>query len=174
MYDAACGSGSRATPNVCGDNVYTFGAMGDLLCLDSASRAHIIEPDLPSVGSGGRKVVWSHPVFGTVAFTCATTTRYCASLSPRHHLQAEARETASSSHCHKSNRLCCIGGSLSLPKHQGFTAPSGAVCARGWHGCPGKLTCASWESILKWRPVSARLAAKNLSILWRQSDASDI
>jgi outer membrane protein assembly factor BamB len=36
-YDAAYGSGPRATPTVSGDRVYTLGAMGDLFCLDSAT-----------------------------------------------------------------------------------------------------------------------------------------
>ncbi len=36
-YSVAYGSGPRATPTVCGDKVYTLGAMGDLLCLDAAT-----------------------------------------------------------------------------------------------------------------------------------------
>jgi outer membrane protein assembly factor BamB len=36
-YEAAYGSGPRATPTVCGERVYALGAMGDLLCLDSAT-----------------------------------------------------------------------------------------------------------------------------------------
>ncbi|NUQ61654.1 MAG: PQQ-like beta-propeller repeat protein [Pirellulales bacterium] len=36
-YETAYGSGPRATPTVCGDRVYTLGAMGDLWCLDSAT-----------------------------------------------------------------------------------------------------------------------------------------
>ncbi|MGA2619367.1 MAG: PQQ-binding-like beta-propeller repeat protein [Thermoguttaceae bacterium] len=36
-YDVSYGSGPRATPTVAGDKVYTLGAMGDLLCLESAS-----------------------------------------------------------------------------------------------------------------------------------------
>ena len=36
-YATAYGSGPRATPTVCGDRVYTLGAMGDLFCLDSAT-----------------------------------------------------------------------------------------------------------------------------------------
>jgi len=34
-YEAAYGSGPRATPTVVGDRVYTLGAMGDLFCFDS-------------------------------------------------------------------------------------------------------------------------------------------
>jgi outer membrane protein assembly factor BamB len=36
-YETAYGSGPRATPTVCGDRIYTLGAMGDLFCLDSAT-----------------------------------------------------------------------------------------------------------------------------------------
>ena len=36
-YTVAYGSGPRATPTVCGDKVYTLGAMGDLLCLHTAT-----------------------------------------------------------------------------------------------------------------------------------------
>jgi outer membrane protein assembly factor BamB len=36
-YSLAYGSGPRATPTVCGDKVYTLGAMGDLRCLDAGS-----------------------------------------------------------------------------------------------------------------------------------------
>ena len=40
-YSIAYGSGPRATPTVDGDKVYTFGAMGDLLCLDVAT-GHVV------------------------------------------------------------------------------------------------------------------------------------
>jgi outer membrane protein assembly factor BamB len=40
-YVVAYGSGPRATPTVCGDKVYSLGAMGDLLCLDAAT-GHIV------------------------------------------------------------------------------------------------------------------------------------
>lgn len=36
-YTLAYGSGPRATPTVCGDHLYTLGAMGDLLCLERAT-----------------------------------------------------------------------------------------------------------------------------------------
>jgi outer membrane protein assembly factor BamB len=32
------------------------------------SRSRILEPDMPSAGSGGRKVVWSHPAFANRCF----------------------------------------------------------------------------------------------------------
>jgi outer membrane protein assembly factor BamB len=37
LYEAAYGWGPRATPTVCGDRVYTLGAMGDLFCFDVAT-----------------------------------------------------------------------------------------------------------------------------------------
>jgi outer membrane protein assembly factor BamB len=40
-YTVAYGSGPRATPTVCGDKVYTLGAMGDLACLDCAT-GHVV------------------------------------------------------------------------------------------------------------------------------------
>jgi outer membrane protein assembly factor BamB len=30
---------------------------------DEVDRTHILELDMPSAGSGGRQVVWSHPAF---------------------------------------------------------------------------------------------------------------
>ena len=36
----------RATPTVCGDRVYTLGAMGDLLCLDAATGQVVWQKNL--------------------------------------------------------------------------------------------------------------------------------
>jgi outer membrane protein assembly factor BamB len=52
------------------DRVFIFNEKGDLILsrltrngYEEISRAHIIEPDMTSSGSGGRKVVWAHPAF---------------------------------------------------------------------------------------------------------------
>ena len=53
-----------------GKKVFLFSEKGDLILArltpagyDEIGRTHILDPDMPSVGSGGRKVVWSHPAF---------------------------------------------------------------------------------------------------------------
>ena len=53
-----------------GDKVFIWNDHGDLILArltpagyQEISRSHILEPDTPSAGSGGRKVVWSHPAF---------------------------------------------------------------------------------------------------------------
>jgi outer membrane protein assembly factor BamB len=53
-----------------GKKVFLFNEKGDLILArltragyDEIGRTHILDPDMPSVGSGGRKVVWSHPAF---------------------------------------------------------------------------------------------------------------
>jgi outer membrane protein assembly factor BamB len=53
-----------------GDKVFLWNDHGDLILarLTSAgyqeiSRTHLLDPDMPSSGGGGRKVVWSHPAF---------------------------------------------------------------------------------------------------------------
>ena len=53
-----------------GDKVFIWNDHGDLILarLTAAgyqefSRAHILDPDMASAGSGGRGVVWSHPAF---------------------------------------------------------------------------------------------------------------
>jgi outer membrane protein assembly factor BamB len=53
-----------------GDRVFIFDEKGDLILArltsagyDEISRTHVIDPDMPSSGEGGRKVVWSHPAF---------------------------------------------------------------------------------------------------------------
>jgi outer membrane protein assembly factor BamB len=52
------------------DKVFLFNDKGDLILARlspagyrEVGRAHVIEPDMPSTGSGGRKTVWSHPAF---------------------------------------------------------------------------------------------------------------
>ncbi|MCY3017582.1 MAG: PQQ-like beta-propeller repeat protein [Planctomycetota bacterium] len=52
------------------DRVFIFNEKGDLILsrltskgYEEISRAHILDPDMPSSGTGGRKVVWSHPAF---------------------------------------------------------------------------------------------------------------
>jgi outer membrane protein assembly factor BamB len=52
------------------DRVFIFNEKGDLILTrlsakgyEEISRAHIVEPDMPSDGSGGRKVAWAHPAF---------------------------------------------------------------------------------------------------------------
>jgi outer membrane protein assembly factor BamB len=52
------------------DRVFIFNEKGDLILskltakgYDEISRAHILDPDMLSAGSGGRKVIWSHPAF---------------------------------------------------------------------------------------------------------------
>jgi outer membrane protein assembly factor BamB len=52
------------------DRVFIFNEKGDLILsrltpkgYDEISRAHVIEPDMISSGSGGRKVVWAHPAY---------------------------------------------------------------------------------------------------------------
>jgi outer membrane protein assembly factor BamB len=53
-----------------GEEVFIFNEKGDLILArltpagyDEISRSHILDPDMPSTGRGGRKVVWSHPAF---------------------------------------------------------------------------------------------------------------
>jgi outer membrane protein assembly factor BamB len=53
-----------------GHEVFLFNDKGDLILArltpagyDEVGRAHILEADMPSTGSGGRKVAWSHPAF---------------------------------------------------------------------------------------------------------------
>ncbi|MFH1266914.1 MAG: PQQ-binding-like beta-propeller repeat protein, partial [Planctomycetota bacterium] len=53
-----------------GERVFIFNDKGDLILArltpagyHEIGRSHILDPDMPSVGSGGRKVVWSHPAF---------------------------------------------------------------------------------------------------------------
>jgi outer membrane protein assembly factor BamB len=53
-----------------GDKVFIFNEKGDLILArltpagyDEICRSHILDPDMPASGSGGRKVVWSHPAF---------------------------------------------------------------------------------------------------------------
>lgn len=53
-----------------GDKVFIFNDKGDLILARltpagyaEVSRTHLIEPDMPSSGAAGRKVVWSHPAF---------------------------------------------------------------------------------------------------------------
>lgn len=53
-----------------GDRVFLWNDHGELLLArltpagyQEISRARILEPDMPSMGSGGRSVVWSHPAF---------------------------------------------------------------------------------------------------------------
>jgi hypothetical protein len=53
-----------------GDEVVIVNEKGDLILAKLApagyseiTRTHIIEPDMLSAGSGGRKVIWSHPAF---------------------------------------------------------------------------------------------------------------
>jgi hypothetical protein len=52
------------------DKVFIFNEKGDLILArltpagyDEICRTHILDPDMPSAGSGGRKVIWSHPAF---------------------------------------------------------------------------------------------------------------
>ncbi len=64
-YSIAYGSGPRATPTVCGDKVYTLGAMGDLLCLDGATgrivwRKNFVRDygvEVPAYGYAGAPLV---------------------------------------------------------------------------------------------------------------------
>lgn len=53
-----------------GDKVFIFNEKGDLILASltpagyrEISRTHILDPDMASAGSDGRKVVWSHPAF---------------------------------------------------------------------------------------------------------------
>jgi outer membrane protein assembly factor BamB len=53
-----------------GKEVFIFNEKGDLILArltpagyDEISRTHILDPDMPSSGGGGRNVVWSHPAF---------------------------------------------------------------------------------------------------------------
>ena len=53
-----------------GDRVFIWNDHGDLILArltpagyQEISRAHVLEPDMPSTGTGGRPVVWSHPAF---------------------------------------------------------------------------------------------------------------
>ena len=53
-----------------GKQVFIFSEKGDLILArlapagyDELSRTHVLDPDMPSSGGGGRKVVWSHPAF---------------------------------------------------------------------------------------------------------------
>jgi len=53
-----------------GDRVFIWNDHGDLILArltpagyQEISRVHVLEPDMPSTGSGGRRVVWSHPAF---------------------------------------------------------------------------------------------------------------
>jgi hypothetical protein len=53
-----------------GDRVFIWNDHGDLILArltpagyQEISRVHVLEPDMPSTGSGGRLVVWSHPAF---------------------------------------------------------------------------------------------------------------
>jgi outer membrane protein assembly factor BamB len=53
-----------------GDKVFIWNDHGDLILArltpagyQEISRVHVLEPDMPSAGSGGRLVVWSHPAF---------------------------------------------------------------------------------------------------------------
>jgi outer membrane protein assembly factor BamB len=53
-----------------GKQVFIFSERGDLILArltpagyDEVGRTHILDPDMPSSGGGGRKVVWSHPAF---------------------------------------------------------------------------------------------------------------
>jgi outer membrane protein assembly factor BamB len=53
-----------------GDKVLIFNEKGDLILAQltpagyrEISRTHVVDPDMSSAGSGGRKVVWSHPAF---------------------------------------------------------------------------------------------------------------
>ena len=53
-----------------GDRVFLWNDHGDLILArltpagyEELSRAHLLDPDMPSAGSGGRGVVWSHPAF---------------------------------------------------------------------------------------------------------------
>jgi outer membrane protein assembly factor BamB len=52
------------------DKVFLFSEKGDLILArlipagyHEIARTHVLDPDMPSAGSGGRKVVWSHPAF---------------------------------------------------------------------------------------------------------------
>ncbi|MGD0093734.1 MAG: PQQ-binding-like beta-propeller repeat protein [Planctomycetota bacterium] len=52
------------------DRVFIFNEKGDLILsrltckgYEEISRAHLLDPDMPSSGAGGRKVIWSHPAF---------------------------------------------------------------------------------------------------------------
>ena len=53
-----------------GDRVFVWNDHGDLILArltpagyQEINRVHVLEPDMPSTGSGGRLVVWSHPAF---------------------------------------------------------------------------------------------------------------
>jgi len=53
-----------------GDRVFIWNDHGDLILAhltpagyQEISRVHVLEPDMPSTGTGGRRVVWSHPAF---------------------------------------------------------------------------------------------------------------
>ena len=53
-----------------GDRVFIFNDKGDLILArltpegyDEIGRWHLLDADMASAGSGGRKVVWSHPAF---------------------------------------------------------------------------------------------------------------
>jgi outer membrane protein assembly factor BamB len=53
-----------------GDKVFIFNERGDLILArlkpsgyEEIARTHLLDPDMPSSGGGGRKVIWSHPAF---------------------------------------------------------------------------------------------------------------
>jgi outer membrane protein assembly factor BamB len=53
-----------------GNKVFIFNEKGDLILArltpagySELGRTHVVDPDMASTGSGGRKVVWSHPAF---------------------------------------------------------------------------------------------------------------
>jgi outer membrane protein assembly factor BamB len=53
-----------------GKQVFIFSEKGDLILArltpagyDEIGRSHVLDPDMPSAGGDGRKIVWSHPAF---------------------------------------------------------------------------------------------------------------
>ena len=52
------------------DTTFIFNEKGDLIIArlrpsgyEELSRTHLLDPDMPSSGATGRKVIWSHPAF---------------------------------------------------------------------------------------------------------------
>ena len=74
-----------------GDKVFLWNDHGDLILArltpagyDELSRAHVLDADMPSTGSGGRKVVWSHPAFANRSLYARNNHEVvCVSLAER-------------------------------------------------------------------------------------------